>query len=278
MVKILFLTLLLFAGMVAYDSYSKDPPPPPPPKKEAGQEQTPPNRPAGSVLKGAILALAPPQEQWPEPVRKFYTALNLAEVVEPIRHSPNWTSLRQMSPFLPTALVAIEDHAFYQHGALALSGVARAALSNLMAGQVVEGGSTITQQLVKNIFLSPEQTVERKVYEALLSLKLEEEYSKDEILELYLNTTYFGAGANGIKQAAATYFNKAPRELSLGECAVIAALPYAPSALNPLEYPEDCRRRQRLVLNAMLEYGFINQQQLAAAKEERIHLANGRAL
>ena len=104
---------------------------------------------------------------------------------------------------------------------------------------------------------------------------LEDNYSKDEILELYLNTTYFGAGANGIRQASKTYFGKAPSALTLAESAVIASLPYAPSSLNPLENPEGCKKRQLLVLNAMLKYGLINQGQLAEAKAERIMLTNG---
>ncbi len=277
MLKTLILTLLIFSGLVAYDTYDKKSPPPPPRAIET-QEQKQETRPAGSVVKSVILALLPEREQWPEPVQKFYTAFNLAEVIGPIRANPNWTPLADMAPLLPSALVAIEDHDFYRHGALDFSSMVRAAVANIMAGQVVEGGSTITQQLVKNIFLSPEQTAERKVYEAILSLKLEEEYSKDEILELYLNTAYFGAGANGIKQAAAVFFAKQPKDLTLGECAAVAALPYAPSALNPLEYPEDCRRRQRLVLKAMAAYGFITAEERQAAAKDRIPLTNSRTL
>ena len=153
-----------------------------------------------------------------------------------------------MSRDIPQALIAIEDHAFYNHGAIAVEGILRAALANINAGEVVQGGSTLTQQFVKNVFLSHEQSMERKIEEAVLSLMLEDNYSKDEILELYLNTTYFGAGSTGIKQASRTYFGKAPSALTLAEAAVIASLPYAPTSLNPLENPEGCKKRQLLVL------------------------------
>ncbi|MFR4383908.1 MAG: transglycosylase domain-containing protein [Phascolarctobacterium sp.] len=138
---------------------------------------------------------------------------------------------------MPKALIAIEDHDFYNHGAIAIDGILRATLVNLSAGEVVQGGSTLTQQFVKNVFLSHEQSMERKIEEAILSLMLEDNYSKDEILELYLNTTYLGAGT-GIKQASQTYFGKAPSALTLAEATVIASLPYAPTALNPLENPQ----------------------------------------
>ena len=124
-------------------------------------------------------------------------------------------------------MLAIEDHNFYNHGAIDVDGILRATLVNITAGEVVQGGSTITQQLTKNLFLSQEQTLIRKTEEALLSLVMEQHYSKDQLLEIYFNTTYFGAGATGIKSAALTYFDKLPQEMQLAECAIIAALPYA---------------------------------------------------
>lgn len=167
------------------------------------------------------------------------------------------------------ALLAIEDHNFYNHGAIDMDGILRAALVNITAGEVVQGGSTITQQLTKNLFLSQEQTMSRKAEEAILALVLEHHYSKDQLLEIYFNTTYFGAGATGIQAAAATYFNKAPNELQLAECAVIASLPYAPSALNPLENPEGCKKRQRLVLQTMVKRGYIGT--TMAVKQQQNH-------
>ena len=173
------------------------------------------------------------------------------------------------------ALLAIEDHNFYSHGAIDIDGILRAALVNITAGEVVQGGSTITQQLTKNLFLSQEQTLSRKAEEALLALVMEQHYSKDQLLEIYFNTTYFGAGATGLKAAALTYFAKQPQELQLAECAVIASLPYAPSALNPLENPEGCKKRQLLVLQTMVKRGYIGTTLAEKAASTPVYLANG---
>ena len=273
------MALLIFAGMVAYDSAPRKPTPTMPPTKQEQQQtkeqQQKINKHEKSAAMALFVSLLPDRKTWPSPMQKFYLAFNMEEVIDPIRQNPQWTPLKSMSQDIPKALIAIEDHDFYNHGAIAVEGVLRAFLVNLSAGEVVQGGSTITQQFVKNVFLSHEQSLERKIEEAILSLMLEDNYTKDEILELYLNTTYFGAGANGIKQAANKYFGKAPSALSLAEAAVIAALPYAPSALNPLEHPLECKKRQQLVLAAMHKYGMINQGQLAEAKAEVIRLTNG---
>lgn len=227
-----------------------------------------------SAIKHIFLAILPDKQEWPLPVQRFYTAFNLDEIVDPIRDNPNWVGLEDMSEEMPLALIAIEDHKFYEHGPIAFEAILRAALANIAAGEITQGGSTITQQLVKNICLTPEQSLERKVTEAVLSIAMEETYSKDEILELYLNTAYLGAGATGVRQAAHIYFAKTPAELNLAECAVLAALPYAPSALNPLENPEGCRRRQLLVLDTMLKRGLITSDELEEAKDTRVYLSN----
>ena len=278
MIKTIVMALLIFAGMVAYDSTTSKPVPTTPPTKQEQQskeQQQKINKHEKSAAMALFVSLLPDRKTWPSPMQKFYLAFNMEGIIDPIRQNPQWTSLKSMSQDIPRALIAIEDHDYYNHGAIAVEGVLRALLVNITAGEVVQGGSTITQQFVKNVFLSHEQSLERKIEEAILSLMLEDNYTKDEILELYLNTTYFGAGANGIKQAANKYFGKAPSALSLAEAAVIAALPYAPSALNPLENPLECKKRQQLVLAAMHKYGMINQAQLAEAKAEVIRLTNG---
>ena len=279
MLKTIIMALLIFAGMVGYDNFVDKQKPEAPPTQ---QEQRIPSSEAGKedkhkekAVKAIFFAMLPPQEEWPEPIQKFYLAMNMDEVIDPIRQRPDWTPLDSMSRDIPQALIAIEDHNFYNHDGVAVESIIRAFLINMSAGEIVQGGSTLTQQLVKNVFLTDEQTMSRKVEEAILSLVLEAEYSKDEILELYLNTTYFGAGAYGINDASRAYFAKAPSALTLAEAAVIASLPYAPSALNPLENPNDCKKRQHIVLNEMLRYGFINQGQQAEAKAEVIDLANG---
>ena len=278
MIKTIVMALLIFAGMVAYDSTTSKPVPTTPPTKQeqpSKEQQQKINKHEKSAAIALFVSLLPDRKTWPSPMQKFYLAFNMEEVIDPIRQNPQWTPLKSMSQDIPRALIAIEDHDYYNHGAIAVEGVLRALLVNITAGEVVQGGSTITQQFVKNVFLSHEQSLERKIEEAILSLMLEDNYTKDEILELYLNTTYFGAGANGIKQAANKYFGKVPSALSLAEAAVIAALPYAPSALNPLENPLECKKRQQLVLAAMHKYGMINQAQLAEAKAEVIRLTNG---
>lgn len=272
MLKVLLMAVAIFLGMVGFDALTPDQKqtaPPPTQKQKIEQHER-------SATKSIFLAIMPDKEKWPGPVQKVFLAIFMEDTIDPIRQGANWVPLGSMSNDMPHALIAIEDHQFYEHGAIAIDGIIRAFLVNMTAGEVVQGGSTLTQQLVKNLFLTREQSMERKVHEALLSLVMESKYTKDEILELYLNTTYFGAGANGIKQASQKYFGKAPGGLTLAECAVIAALPYAPSALNPLENPQGCKKRQLLVLNTMQKHGFITQQQCNEAKQERIYLTNGR--
>ncbi|MDO4179014.1 MAG: biosynthetic peptidoglycan transglycosylase [Phascolarctobacterium sp.] len=291
MLKTIIIAVIIFFGMIGYDTIKSDSKPTDSPtqKQEEGvqkQEQkvivnennhkdTEQEKHEKKAAKAIFFALLPDKEKWPVPLKKIYQWTNVEDTIDPIRQKPNWVPLKNMAQDLPKALISIEDHDFYKHGGLAMESILRAALENLTAGKVVQGGSTLTQQLVKNIFLTQEQSMERKAEEAILSLIIEHQYSKDEIIELYLNTTYFGAGAYGIKQASYKYFDKAPSALTLAESAIIAALPYAPSALNPLENPLGCRKRQLLVLTKMHEYGYINDAQLEEAKNQRINLSNG---
>lgn len=226
MFKIIIMALLIFIGMVGYDNITDKAQPTTP----VQQEQQKISKHEKSAAMALFVSLLPPKEEWPSPVHKFYLAFNMDEVIDPIRQNPNWTSLDAMSHDIPQALIAIEDHAFYNHGAIAVEGILRAALANINAGEVVQGGSTLTQQFVKNVFLSHEQSMERKIEEAVLSLMLEDNYSKDEILELYLNTTYFGAGSTGIRQASKTYFGKAPSSLTLAEAPSSPRFPTRPLA------------------------------------------------
>ena len=229
-------------------------------------------------MKSIVLAILPPREEWPAPVQKIFLALNMEEVINPLRENSNWVKLADIPKNMQNALIAIEDHKFYEHDGISPEGILRAILANIKEGEIEQGGSTLTQQFVKNTFLTHEQTIERKIEEAILSVVLEDKYSKDEILEMYLNTTYFGAGATGIHQASKVYFGKHVSRLSLEEAAVLAALPYAPSALNPLEHPIECKQRQMLVLNAMAKHGFISQDVADETKAEYVYLSNGRKM
>ncbi len=163
------------------------------------------------------------------------------------------------------AVLAVEDAQFYQHGAISLKGMARAAIRNLAAAKVREGGSTITQQLAKSLFLSPERTLTRKVKEFQLAREIEQRYSKDKILEMYLNTIYFGGGAYGIEAAARIYFSKSVERLSLAEGALLAGLVKAPSSYSPFTDMKRARARRDIVLKRMQTENYITAAQAKAA-------------
>lgn len=174
--------------------------------------------------------------------------------------------LHEMSPYIPEAVVAIEDRRFYSHFGFDPVGFARAMGRNLMAGHMVQGGSTLTQQLAKNLFLSPDRTLERKVQEVLLALWLEHKYSKDQILEMYLNRVYFGSGSYGVEAASRRYFNKGARDVSLNEAAILAACLKAPSTYSPARDADAANKRAKLVMNAMREQGMIGDKELDSAE------------
>lgn len=166
-------------------------------------------------------------------------------------------TLKELPPYLPKAFVAIEDRRFYDHFGIDPIGITRAIYRNLAHRGGLQGGSTLTQQLAKNLFLTQERTASRKIQEAILALWLERNYSKDQILELYLNRVYFGAGAYGVEAAAQRYYGKSARNVSLSEAAVLAGLVQAPSRLAPNRNPEAAQARAELVVAAMNELGFV---------------------
>ncbi|MBT2653761.1 PBP1A family penicillin-binding protein [Bacillus sp. ISL-18] len=173
---------------------------------------------------------------------------------------------------LKNAIIAIEDHRFYKHNGVDLIGTTRALFRDLKAGGMVEGGSTITQQLTKNTILTSEKTLKRKMQEVFLAIAVERKYSKSEILQMYMNQIYFGDGAYGIKQAASKYFAKDVQDLSVSQSALLAGLIKAPSALNPYKHMEKATERRNLVLAAMKEQGYITNGQYQKAKTEKIVL------
>jgi penicillin-binding protein 1A len=178
-------------------------------------------------------------------------------------------SLRELPPYLPQAVIATEDRRFYDHFGLDPIGLARAIVANLKAGRVVQGGSTITQQVAKNLFLKPERTLKRKVQELLLAMWLERKFSKDQILTVYLNRVYLGARAYGVEAAAERYFGRPARALSLYESAMIAGLLKAPSRYNPWRDPALAAARAEQVLVNMVAAGFLTEAQAAHAKARR---------
>ena len=167
----------------------------------------------------------------------------------------------RLPAYVPRAFIAIEDRRFYDHSGIDPIGLARALWVNLVEGRVRQGGSTITQQLVKNVFLTPERSIERKIREALLAFWLEWRYDKNHIISLYLNRAYFGSGAYGIDAAARRFFSKPAAEVGLWEAAVLAGLLKAPSRLSPAANPAGAGERGRLVLKAMARAGFISAEQ-----------------
>lgn len=180
------------------------------------------------------------------------------------RHGPP-VPLNRLPPYVPKAFLAAEDRRFYQHHGVDLRSVLRAAKADLLARRVVQGGSTLTQQVARGIFLTPDQTLTRKLQEAALSLRIESLMSKDEILDLYLNRIYFGSGAYGVEAASRTLFNKSSSSLSLSEAALLAALPKAPSRLDPSNNLRSAMRRSQLVLRRMANERWISSAQLQDA-------------
>ena len=177
---------------------------------------------------------------------------------------------------LPQAVIATEDRRFYSHIGVDVLGLARATVSNIMAGRVVQGGSTITQQLAKNVFLTPERTIKRKAQEVLLAFWLEANFSKDQILTLYLNRVYFGAGAYGVDAAARRYFGKPATNVNLAEAAMLAGLLKAPSRYAPTRDLEAARDRARVVLAGMKDAGFLDDASTAAALKSPAGLGRSR--
>ncbi len=177
-------------------------------------------------------------------------------------------SLNEMSPMLVKAFLAAEDAGFYEHEGVELLGIVRAAIHNMRAGEIVQGGSTITQQVVKSLLLSPERSYTRKMKEAILAYRLENHLTKDEILTIYMNQIFLGAGAYGVEAAARDYFAKNASELTLAQSALIAALPKAPSRLNPYRNPQGARHRQIYVLSRLREMEWITEEEYQEAMEE----------
>lgn len=198
----------------------------------------------------------------------------LKQAVNARINSANYVKLQDIPESMQQAVVAVEDRKFYNHWGFDMEGIFRASLVNLQYGQVKEGASTITQQLVKNLFLSQEQTMGRKAEEFVLAMDMELNYSKDEILELYLNTIYFGSGYYGIKEASEGYFGKEPAMLALPEAAMLAGIPNAPSLYSPYVDFMLAKKRQFIVLDAMTAAGYLRESVADDAKIKPIYLAH----
>lgn len=181
--------------------------------------------------------------------------------IEEIESSDNFVPFSELPKNYLNAVVAVEDHRFYDHGPIDLIAIARAIGVNVKSWKLKEGGSTITQQLAKNVVLSQEETASRKLGEIIAAFDIEKNYSKDEILALYVNTCYFGDGYYGIYEASMGYYNKEPKDLNLDEASMLAGVPNAPSVYAPTVNPDLAKKRQEHVLKKMVEYGYITQEE-----------------
>jgi penicillin-binding protein 1A len=227
---------------------------------------------AGACLAGLVIALAYPNlpslealtDYQPKIPLRVYTAEG-ALIGEFGEERRLLVAIREVPDQLKQAILAAEDERFYQHTGVDYLGVVRAAYANLTQGGKRQGASTITMQVARNFFLSSEKTLTRKLYEALLAFKIESNLSKDQILELYVNQIYLGQRAYGFAAASQIYFGKSLGKLTLGEAAILAGLPKAPSAYNPVANPQRARQRQNYVLRRMKELGHITDQQLTEA-------------
>jgi 1A family penicillin-binding protein len=181
-----------------------------------------------------------------------------------------WVPIEQIPQFLQKAVVAVEDSRFYEHNGIDVRGIARALVKDVVKGRMAEGGSTITQQLIKNKFLSGEKSIDRKLKEGMMAIDFEKKYSKQQILEMYFNEIYYGNGAWGIAQAARIYFDKTPQELNEAECSLLAGVPKNPGRYNPLGKAADVAKRRALVLKRMAELKMISTRQQQRLMAQRV--------
>lgn len=187
--------------------------------------------------------------------------VSIEQKVEEIKSNPSYTTVDRLPEIYLNAVVAVEDKRFYKHWGVDIISIGRAVKNNIQAGGLVEGGSTITQQLAKNMYFDQERSIERKVAEAFMAFALEDKYSKKELLELYVNTIYFGEGYYCVADASMGYYGKTPDEMSDYESTMLAGVPNAPSAYAPTVNLELARSRQGKVLKSMVKEGCLTQEE-----------------
>ena len=185
--------------------------------------------------------------------------ISISDKVAEIKSDENYTKLEDMSEFYKDAVIAVEDRRFYEHGAIDPIALARAVYSNIKAKELREGGSTITQQLAKNIYFTQEKSALRKIAEFFMAFEIEKECDNNTILELYLNTSYFGDGYYCVADASEGYYDKKPIDMNRNEASMLAGIPNAPSAYCPTKHLKLAKQRQIQVLDKMVKYNFINE-------------------
>lgn len=185
----------------------------------------------------------------------------LSVMVQEIKNKDNYTKIEELPKIYKEAVIAVEDHRFYKHNGIDLISIGRAIINDIKAMKFVEGGSTITQQLSKNTYFTQEKKLTRKVAEVFMALEIEKNYDKDEILELYLNTSYFGDGYYTIKDACKGYFDKEPMQMTDYEAILLAGIPNAPSVYAPTKNPDLAKQRQKQVMEKMIKYGYLTEKE-----------------
>ena len=183
----------------------------------------------------------------------------LEEMVQEIRSQKSYTKISNIPDIYKDAVIAVEDHRYYDHKGIDIIAIGRALLNDIRARELIEGGSTITQQLAKNMYFTQDKTLTRKIAEVFMAKKIENNYKKEEILELYVNYIYYGSGYYDIKSASLGYFDKEPQDLTEGESIMLAGIPNAPSVYNPKVSPRLARERQKQVIDKMIKYGKLSE-------------------
>ena len=192
--------------------------------------------------------------------KEAISTMPLSQKVESIRLQKDYTNLSEIPKIYTIAVISVEDHRFEKHHGIDIIAIARAAFNDIRTMSFVEGGSTITQQLAKNMYFTQEKKITRKIAEVFMSYEIEKNYSKDEILELYVNTIYYGNNYYNIKSASLGYFDKLPKDLNSSECTMLAGIPNAPSLYNPKATTKLAKQRQKQVIQKMIKYGNLNKE------------------
>lgn len=196
-----------------------------------------------------------------EMYKEALEAMPLEEKVASIRKDENYTKIEEVPKIYKNAVISVEDHRFYKHSGIDIIAILRAMINDIKAMDFVEGGSTITQQLAKNIYFTQEKKITRKIAEVFMAFEIEKNYSKDAILELYLNTSYFGDGYYNVKEACRGYFNKELNQMTDYESILLAGIPNAPSVYAPTKNPELARKRQKQVMEKMIKYEYLSKEE-----------------
>ena len=191
----------------------------------------------------------------------------MADKIAEVKSDEDYVSIDEVPEYYRNAVIAVEDHRFESHNGIDIIGICRAIFTNIKEWEFIEGGSTITQQVAKNLyFIYEDNVINRKIAEIFVAFDLENNYSKNDILELYINTIYFGDGYYGIKEACEGYIDKEPKDMTLADATMMAGIPNAPSVYAPTVNPDLAKKRQKHVLNKMVEYGYISQDEANSIK------------